>query len=288
MYRISYILILIFSLTWLLTVSAQKQISSDFCIFPEELELLHMINDYRATFNKPEINLSNSLCYVAYLHNHDLIQNHPDTGICNMHSWSDNNEWTPCCYHSKTEDKSCLFNKPAELTNFPGSGYELIYWDSKFAKPRDAFDLWRTTNYSRDILLNEGKWSEELWSAAGVSVEDDYVILWLSTFDDVEHSTRICNSDKTIPYFKSLVDTSDFFVNTRTGRYYLIVSSLTSMEEALEVRNTYAKQGFPLVKLILNEDRIRVALDAFISKESAIKRKNQLINDFPDCWILQY
>jgi len=271
-----------------LFLAGQDKISDDFCVFQEEYELVKMINEYRATFSKSQLNLSNSLCFVAHQHNTDLFINKPDTLGCNMHSWSEKGNWTPCCYNSSLEDKACLYDKPMELTDFPGSGFELIFWDSKNANAIDAFDFWRSIEYSRSVLLNENEPYEDVWKSIGVSIEGSYAIVWLSTFDDVENLTRICNSDQSIAYFESMVDSNDFMVKNASGRFYLISASMQNIDDAIAVRNKMLKDGFLKTKLIVSGDRIRVSVDEFLTKEAANNKILALKRTFPDIWVLQY
>ena len=59
----------------------------------EETKLYNMIMEYRSSYGLPKIPLSKSLTIVARTHIKDLILNKPDTGNCNMHSWSADGEW---------------------------------------------------------------------------------------------------------------------------------------------------------------------------------------------------
>ena len=57
---------------------------------PEETSLYEAIMDYRARKGLSEIPLSRSLTEVAQTHCRDLVENQPDRGRCNGHSWAEN------------------------------------------------------------------------------------------------------------------------------------------------------------------------------------------------------
>ncbi len=91
----------------------------------EELKLYNLIMEYRQEHNQPVIPLSKSLTIVAQTHVKDLQENRPVHGNCNMHSWSDQGPWTPCCYTPDHAQATAMWNKPRELTAYTGKGYEI-------------------------------------------------------------------------------------------------------------------------------------------------------------------
>lgn len=92
----------------------------------EALVLIDLVNAYRGEHGLPAIPASSSLCTVGQTHVEDLKTNAPHTqpGGCNLHSWSDAGTWTPCCYTPDHAQAQCMWNKPRELTVYPGNGYE--------------------------------------------------------------------------------------------------------------------------------------------------------------------
>ena len=89
-------------------VKAQHEISDDFCINQEELNLYNLVNSYRKQNGLADISLSKNLCYVAKLHVNDLQYNRPDTANCNLHSRSDQGDWLECCYGPDIFNNSCM------------------------------------------------------------------------------------------------------------------------------------------------------------------------------------
>src|ERR1035437_4272893 len=110
-----------------------KEIPVTYCISPMEYKLYKMINDYRRRYDLPAIPLSKSLSYVASTHVKDLFNNHPDQDPCNAHSWSDKGPWKPFCYPRDEKKNNTVWDKPKELTNYKGKGYELVYWENNEA-----------------------------------------------------------------------------------------------------------------------------------------------------------
>ena len=54
------------------------------------------------------------------------VDNKPDAPPeCNLHSWSDKGPWSACCYTPDHAQAQCMWDKPSELTNYPGNGYEI-------------------------------------------------------------------------------------------------------------------------------------------------------------------
>lgn len=91
---------------------------------PNGLEVIRLINAHRARHGLAAIPASPSLCTVAATHVSDLAQNQPSGGECNLHSWSNAGPWGACCYTSNHAQARCMWNKPRELTLYPGRGYE--------------------------------------------------------------------------------------------------------------------------------------------------------------------
>ncbi len=102
---------------------AQKKIPSSFCLHPAEKRLADSINNIRLSQGKKALQLSVSLSFVARAHVADLLNNHPDTSICNLSSWSDKGPWKACCYNPYVVNHNGMWEKPKELTNYPYRGY---------------------------------------------------------------------------------------------------------------------------------------------------------------------
>lgn len=142
------------------------------------LELIRLVNEYRADNGLPAIAASPSLCVVSSTHTRDLADNSPHTapGGCNMHSWSDRGSWSPCCYTPDHAAASCMWDKPRELTVYPGNGYENAYRGS--SDPAAALAGWMGSSGHNDVILNRGIWASQPWRALGADVHDGFAVLW--------------------------------------------------------------------------------------------------------------
>jgi len=153
---------------------------------PAEYRLYGMINEYRAQLSLPPVSLSAKLCVVARTHARDLAENLPYDERCNLHSWSANGSWTPCCYEEDHEQAPCMWNKPAELTGYRGKGYEIAYWNDFFYEDPDdivvdALNAWKKSRGHQTVIINRDMWRELEWKAMGVSVYKGYVLVWFGT-----------------------------------------------------------------------------------------------------------
>ncbi|EDM81584.1 hypothetical protein PPSIR1_21744 [Plesiocystis pacifica SIR-1] len=145
----------------------------------EGAEIVALVNAYREANGKPAVPLSPSLCTVAQLHVEDLDANGPHTVEgCNLHSWSDQGEWSACCYTSDHAQAQCMWDKPKELTTYPGSGYENAAGGGGSITPSGAVDLWKGSAGHNAVMLNEGTWESFPWGAMGAGVQGGYAVVW--------------------------------------------------------------------------------------------------------------
>lgn len=168
------------------SMALDKEISVSFSA--EELELYHLINAYRVSKGLPEIALSVSLSYVAQQHALDLRDNEPNKRRrCNLHSWSKNGPWTACCYTDDHKKASCVWQKPAELTNYKGTGYEIAYWISTGENvPVEALKAWKKSKGHNHTMMNKRIWKKHQWKAIGVGIVDGYAMVWFGVETDPE------------------------------------------------------------------------------------------------------
>lgn len=157
------------------------------CLSAEELKLYHLINEYRKTKGLPVIALSPSLSRVAALHARDLAENNPITDRCNLHSWSDKGNWTPCCYTDDHKAASCMWNKPRELTDYTGDGFEIAYFHSGGATADAALEAWKGSEGHHDVIINRGIWQRISWKAIGVGISQNYALVWFGFEADSEN-----------------------------------------------------------------------------------------------------
>jgi len=143
----------------------------------EELRLYNLINSYRASNGLKAIPLSICLTEVAHIHARDLEDNHPDLEGCNMHSWSAKGKWQACCYTPDHAQKLCMWNKPKELTSYPGNGFEIAAQYSEPIDANQALKLWQGSQYHNEVILNKGVYTRE-WKAMGVGIYKNYSVVW--------------------------------------------------------------------------------------------------------------
>lgn len=173
-----------------LQAGAQKFILPDFALNKAEENLYRLINEYRQQKGLDPVPLSRNLTFVAKLHVQDLAENLPYNRRCNLHSWSDKGPWTACCYTEDHEQAACMWNKPGEVSNYAGFGYEIAYWTNEplnsanFAKK--AFAGWKRSVPHNIVMVNQGQWRSKNWNAMGIGVYKGYAAVWFGEENDTE------------------------------------------------------------------------------------------------------
>jgi hypothetical protein len=270
----------------------QKTIAQlpDFCLTKDEYRLYTLVNEYRTKQGLSVIPVSRSLCYVAKIHARDLFMNNPDTAHCSLNSWSDKGQWTACCHSRLTPSAVCIVNKPKELTRYIGEGHEIAYWDSELANPDTVLRFWQSYEQTKELLLNQNKWSYFNWKAIGVGIYKGYACLWVGEAIDAEPEPTLCAStpgadNLTLPFKPTATEN----VSKPTGRYYIIFGSFNTIEDAGKMANKYKKEGFLSVKVLeIDQKTFRVSLNDFATQDDAVNTKKKLGIDFKDAWITKY
>lgn len=149
----------------------------------EEAKLYRILNQYRKTKGLKAIPLSPSLTKVAQLHAKDLADNQPDLGDCNAHSWSNKGEWSACCYTPDHAEAKCMWDKPRELTDYPGNGYEISCGSNDccpdFNMTADyALKSWQGSPGHHAVMINKGQWAKHEWNAVGVGIYKGFAVIW--------------------------------------------------------------------------------------------------------------
>lgn len=170
------------------------------CLNGQELRLYQMLMEHRINNGLPEIPLSVNLTWVAQIHALDLEENNPDQGGCNMHSWSDRGPWRACCYRDDHRDPHCMWDKPAEITNYQGRGYEIVfqYWPvtSKVDLPANAMQGWKGSPGHNNTILNQGIFEKARWNAIGIGIMAGYVVVWFGEEPDAEGPPPLCSGPR--------------------------------------------------------------------------------------------
>lgn len=163
------------------------------CLTSEEQKLYTLINEDRIANNLNEIPLSTSLTLVAQTHARDLQQNPSIVNdYCNMHSWSNQGEWTACCYTSDHAKAKCMWDKPKELSPYTGYGFELSYRNSERATALDALKTWKKSYEHYAVIVNKKNWEHNEWNALGVGIYGQHAVLWFGIEQDLKGSPTYC------------------------------------------------------------------------------------------------
>lgn len=276
---------------------AQNNLPKDLCISAEEYKLYELINALRTANNMPAIRLSASMTHVAHLHVADLNQNHPDTSICNLHSWSDKGDWNSCCYQAYVPNQNCMWNKPKELTPYKYRGYELAYFDPEGIIPDSLMSFWLEFRQVQDMLLNRGTYKEKKWKAVGAGIQNGYAVIWFGQVKDPLTVPKICNNNeesavkKTKKTAKKQTKQSTnkaIVIDQKTDRYYLIFGSYDKQKDAEKQIKKYIKDGFIKAKIVINSEKIRISLSDHLNLEEAKAAKANLISKYKDAWIIKF
>lgn len=273
-----------------------QQIPPNFCLSEDEASLFRMINELRIANGASQLELSKSLSYVAQLHVRDLHLNNPAVNGCNQHSWSDKGNWVPFCYPKDQTRKKSVWDKPKELTKYPGIAYEVVYWENSSAFPDQIIENWKSTPQSANLILGHGKWNRNHWKVVGVAIFKGYACAWFGESVDPEEEIRICHSDSVISFKVEAAiheqqngqAASDAVIAKKTGRFYIISGSFNNLKQAQATLKDVRKLGYKRSCIIENDGKYRVSIDDFETVELAKSGRKKIANKFRDAWILSY
>lgn len=275
------ILLLLLGFSFSGSIIAQNGVPKDFCITKKEKQLFDLINLIRSDYDKPELQLSNSLSYVAKLHVEDLQQNNPDTSICTLSSWSDKGEWNSCCYNKYVFDPNCMWDKPKELTNFKYRGYELASYFEEGLNPDSVYNLWCDSKEALNMILTNGTYKKKKWLCAGVGISDNYVCLWFAQRKDPDKEPDICKGSN-----KS--DTTAVKKTTnKVSNYYLIFGSFNNMHDAKTSLKEIKRDGYKNCNVLERNGKFRVYLASYGSLKEAMFAQQSLPQKYKESWILK-
>lgn len=168
--------------------------ADDVCLNAEEKRLYEMIMQYRKEKKLPPIPISAKLTMVAKAHAVDLMEHYDfdPANECNPHSWSEHGSWTSCCYTSDHKAAECMWAKPKEIADYPGSGYEIAYYSSGDATASEGIDGWKKSPGHNPLLINSGIWEKIKWQGIGIAIYKNYGLVW---FGDQPDSVvpKVCN-----------------------------------------------------------------------------------------------
>ncbi|HHU37353.1 MAG TPA: CAP domain-containing protein [Treponema sp.] len=149
----------------------------------QESELYRLLSEYREENGKPAIPLSKSLTYVAQLHVRDLTANKVAPPYT-LQSWSKNGPWEGVRYTANHRHARLMWNKPKELTNYSGDGFEITFSRKGGTNARTAFNSWIRQKSVSSIILNAGNWETISWKAVGVGLHGEFAVIWFGDKED--------------------------------------------------------------------------------------------------------
>ena len=261
----------------------------DICISKNEYRLYSLINTFRINNNLSEIPLSGSLTLLAKLHINDLIFNHPDTSICNLHSWSDKGDWRACCYNKYVFDPTCMYNKAKELTKYKAKAYEIVFWETPIANPDSVLKSWINTSASADMILSEGKWENFKWKSIGIAVKSEYAIVWFGEIKDIEENPEFCDKEILLSdTIKIKKEETSNIITKKTGKYYIIYGSLDNKNDAEKRLALYQKNNFPNSVIMNKDNKFRICLSTHNTLKEARIAHKKLSEQYKNAWILKF
>lgn len=181
------IVVLLFALTGF---SPKEITTTEVCLTQEEHKLYELIMEYRKSKKLPPIPISAKLTMVAQAHTRDLSMNYKfDPGNkCNPHSWSKKGKWSSCCYTNDHKAAQCMWDKPREISQYEGNGYEIAYYSSKGATAAEGLEGWKRSPGHNPLIINDGMWSKVEWKGIGIGIYGEYGVVW---FGEVADDTAI-------------------------------------------------------------------------------------------------
>ena len=140
------------------------------------------VNAYRAARGATRIPLLPTLMAVARAHLEDLERRYQRGTQCNMHSWSNAGNWSPCCYTPDHAAAACMWNKPRELSGgrYRAPGYEIAAHYTDPITPTRALLIWQDSPPHREMLLNRAQWTRHPWQAMGAAIGRHYAVVWFA------------------------------------------------------------------------------------------------------------
>jgi hypothetical protein len=332
MKRILFIFFLVFfcirvTLTAQVTERPTGAVPASYCISTMEYKLYNMINAYRQRYDLPPIPLSRSLCFVASTHVKDLFFHHPDNGACNAHSWSDQGSWKPFCYPRDENKKNSIWDKPKELTDYRGKGYEIVYWENSVAVIDSIIALWKSMDYFKSFLMNTGKWQGKKWNAIGIGIYENYACAWFGELPDPAGEPAVCGQEpvkfrpkekpsptvkadtakpepvkkgaesqkperKPKPEPKTIKKKPDVAAQAAPlvpGKeyYYIIIKGVSQEKEQQRFLKEIRAKGYSTSRIIETKGKQRVSIIEFADKSKADSALKQVKKTWPDAWLLK-
>jgi hypothetical protein len=78
-----------------------------------------------------------------------------------------------------------MWDKPREITDYPGHGFEIAAFASPEMTAAGAVEQWKGSSAHHALILNQDQWSDR-WGALGAAVSEHYAVLWFGNEPDPE------------------------------------------------------------------------------------------------------
>jgi hypothetical protein len=244
---------------------------------------------------------------VAYTHVKDLYQNHPDQSPCNFHSWSNRGFWKPFCYPGDEKKNNSVWDKPKELTGYKGKGYEIIYWENNPVNIDSIIPFWSSIDYFNSFLLNTGKYQDKKWMAIGIGIYQNYASAWFGEVPDQEEkiappviqgkeedpntdpvNLEPVSKENTHPAQVPGSALTKKLPSTKTGTYYIIVSSQQPRAKSNKLAAELVVKGYPDAKVLAQNNKVRVSIAELPDKAKADSALKEIKKSYKDAWILKW
>lgn len=90
-----------------------------------------------------------------------------------------------------------MWDKPRELTNYKGDGYEISFWSTyEYDTPEEAakaiLDGWKKSSGHNDVIMNKSIWRDVRWQAMGVGINGEYTNVWFGKEEDSAGEPEVC------------------------------------------------------------------------------------------------
>lgn len=272
-------LVFLLWMTLSFSLFAQHKVSSLFCIHPIEKQLADSINQMRVAHGEKALPLSISLSYVARVHVTDLIENHPDTSICNLSSWSNKGHWKSCCYNKYVVNHDCMWKKPKELTDYPYRGYEMAAYSQDSLRIDSILVMWKVSPEALAMILTRGVWEKKSWACMGVGVNAHYVSVWFGQRPDRAGKPMVCRS--MLQHANRKKEKQTFHHG-----FYLVYGSYPGMNPATKALKS-VKKAFPRAGILRSGRHYRVYLLQSSDFQQIKKERQKWVHKYPKLWILQ-
>ena len=283
-----------------------------------EIEILNLINDYRAENGLEELQVSMALCYVADAHVKDLYYNKPQEKSGSLNSWSNKGNWKPLNYTKDRKAVKNMMKKPSELSNYKGDAIEIAIYKQGKINPEEIVSSWKLFPQFDNVMLNLQPYASPLWKVMGIAEFNGYISVWFG--DDVNNAetTKIDrhkypyrdaekiaiqqkadeeNAHSTEQAKQKEVQQSNNIPTTPMpaqhdnsyNKCYVIVFSSEDVNNSKNFVESLKSKGYQDAEMLKVDNKIRISVKSFNAYEDAENYKNKLIktSEFKDAWILK-